>query len=206
MEQDRRSDRQRGRSSNILDIQHSKHRKKSSLLLQRYRNGMDSSQRMSRLLRAPPPSTPSRKSFQSNKPAEVEVQVTNNRIFVYKIIHDLRHPTEALSEGLKNILETLTSKKGGRNISMKKRQSQDTILQQLSKIQLLRYKKAARYLTKHLTGQESDQLGSEKQLDPDLSNTDKLDRSFISARASCQDLSRLPSERRSFDSSKKFPL
>ena len=28
----------------------------------------------------------------------------NNRTFVYKIIHDLRHPTEALSAGLKNIL------------------------------------------------------------------------------------------------------
>ena len=27
-------------------------------------------------------------------------KVKNNRIFVYKIIHDLRHPSDALSQGL----------------------------------------------------------------------------------------------------------
>ena len=66
-------------------------------------------------MRAHPPSTQSRNTLLSKKRAEVEIQVTNNRIFVYKIIHDLRHPTEALSEGPKNILESLMSKKGGRN-------------------------------------------------------------------------------------------
>jgi len=29
----------------------------------------------------------------------------NNRIFVYKIIHDLRHPTQALADGLNNLIE-----------------------------------------------------------------------------------------------------
>ena len=30
-------------------------------------------------------------------------QLRNNKIFVYEIIHDLRHPTEALSAGLKKL-------------------------------------------------------------------------------------------------------
>ena len=37
--------------------------------------------------------------------------MTDNRIFVYKIIHDLRHPTEALANELKNMLKNLIIKK-----------------------------------------------------------------------------------------------
>ena len=35
----------------------------------------------------------------------------NNQIFVYKIIHDLRHPTEALAHGLDTVLLQVKDKK-----------------------------------------------------------------------------------------------
>ena len=35
----------------------------------------------------------------------------NNQIFVYKIIHDLRHPTEALAHGLDTVLLQVKNKK-----------------------------------------------------------------------------------------------
>ena len=35
----------------------------------------------------------------------------NNQIFVYKIIHDLRHPTEALAHGLDTVLLQVKHKK-----------------------------------------------------------------------------------------------
>ena len=34
----------------------------------------------------------------------------NNQVFVYKIIHDLKHPTQALQYGLSSLLETYTTK------------------------------------------------------------------------------------------------
>lgn len=36
-------------------------------------------------------------------------QVDQNRIFVYKIIHDLRHPTQALADGLGTLVDSLKS-------------------------------------------------------------------------------------------------
>ena len=43
-------------------------------------------------------------SVQTTKSARVQQQIKNNQVFVYKIIHDLRHPTEALSNGLRDII------------------------------------------------------------------------------------------------------
>ena len=37
--------------------------------------------------------------------------VQNDRIFCYKIVHDLRHPTEALSLGLKALIEETRNKR-----------------------------------------------------------------------------------------------
>ena len=42
---------------------------------------------------------------------KVTEKIQNNKIFVYKIIHDLRHPTQAVADSLKRLFEeTKTSK------------------------------------------------------------------------------------------------
>ena len=46
-------------------------------------------------------------SSRSNKRGSSQ---SNNKIFVYKIIHDLRHPTESLAIGLKNLFEQCKQK------------------------------------------------------------------------------------------------
>ena len=63
-------------------------------------------------------------------------KVNNNRVFVYKIIHDLKHPTNALVDGLSNLIDDLSLKNDGSSINFDKKRmkymSSSKILKALS--------------------------------------------------------------------------
>ena len=52
-------------------------------------------------------------------------KVKNNRIFVYKIIHDLRHPSDALSQGLSQLITDLNISQFKRDMNL--RMSEETM-------------------------------------------------------------------------------
>ena len=64
-------------------------------------------------------------------------KIKNNRVFVYKIIHDLKHPTNALVDGLSNLIDDLSLKNDSSINFDKKRMkymSSSSILKALSKL------------------------------------------------------------------------
>ena len=54
-----------------------------------------------------------------------EQKVKNNRIFVYKIIHDLRHPSDAIQQGLSTLVTELNINQFKRDFNL--RMSEETM-------------------------------------------------------------------------------
>ena len=101
-------------------------------------------------------------SRSSSKQSCFKSKLENNRIFVYKIIHDLRHPTEALAIGLKNLHEKCKSANPVAKRVLRRTKSANS-LEAFRKEKIVRkekldlFEKAAERLNRFLTHHENEQ-------------------------------------------------